>query len=151
MKKFLSIFLSILVIALIGFVYWRFYFVFAEGTKAGQLNTFQKKGSSLRPMKARLFRAVLKPVWRAIILNSVCPKNQWRKYCFTTQAKKWNCIIKDISEAFPGAARRAISWTLFMRFKVCLLLLRRSMQNNLDCYPACIKKMPSRLWISGVC
>ena len=44
MKKTLrTIFIS-LFIGLIIFCYFRYYFVFATGTKAGEINTFQKKG-----------------------------------------------------------------------------------------------------------
>ena len=44
MKKILWIFTAIVLVAFVVFFYWRFYFVLAEGTKAGQLNTFQRKG-----------------------------------------------------------------------------------------------------------
>jgi len=44
MKKFLRITGLILVIVLVFFVYWRFFWVFGEGVKAGQLNYVVKKG-----------------------------------------------------------------------------------------------------------
>ncbi len=44
MKKFIWSFTIVVLLALAGFIYWRFYFVYSEGTKAGQLNTFQQKG-----------------------------------------------------------------------------------------------------------
>ena len=44
MKKFIWSFVTVIVVLLIGFIYWRFYFVYSAGTKAGQLNTFQQKG-----------------------------------------------------------------------------------------------------------
>ncbi len=44
MKKFIWSFTTVVLLALAGFIYWRFYFVYSEGTKAGQLNTFQQKG-----------------------------------------------------------------------------------------------------------
>ena len=43
-KKILWTVVTIILVSLAVFIYWRFYFVFAEGTKAGQLNTFQRKG-----------------------------------------------------------------------------------------------------------
>ena len=44
MKKFIWSFTVVVLLALAGFIYWKFYFVYSEGTKAGQLNTFQEKG-----------------------------------------------------------------------------------------------------------
>lgn len=44
MKKFIWSFAIVVLLALAGFIYWRFYFVYSEGSKAGQLNTFQQKG-----------------------------------------------------------------------------------------------------------
>lgn len=43
-KKIIWSFVTVLVVVLASFIYWRFYFVYSEGTKAGQLNTFQQKG-----------------------------------------------------------------------------------------------------------
>ena len=42
--KFIWSFAIVVFLALAGFIYWKFYFVYSEGTKAGQLNTFQEKG-----------------------------------------------------------------------------------------------------------
>jgi hypothetical protein len=44
MKKFLRIFLIIIIAGLIFFLYYRYFWVFGEGVKAGQLNQVVKKG-----------------------------------------------------------------------------------------------------------
>ncbi|MCZ2224002.1 MAG: hypothetical protein LC122_10260 [Chitinophagales bacterium] len=44
MKKIFSVVGVMLVVAFFIFIYLRYFTVFAEGTKAGVLNTFQKKG-----------------------------------------------------------------------------------------------------------
>lgn len=44
MKKFLRIFLIIIIAGLIIFLYYRYFWVFGEGVKAGQLNQVVKKG-----------------------------------------------------------------------------------------------------------
>lgn len=44
MKKKLGIFLFIFIVIVAAFFYIRYYYVFATGTKAGILNTIQKKG-----------------------------------------------------------------------------------------------------------
>ncbi|MEN9685176.1 MAG: hypothetical protein RLZZ28_962 [Bacteroidota bacterium] len=57
MKKILWTFAAILTVALIVFIYWRFYFVFAEGTKAGALNTFQQKGMIFKTFEGKLIQS----------------------------------------------------------------------------------------------
>ncbi|WP_114749694.1 hypothetical protein [Pleomorphovibrio marinus] len=54
MKKYLGIGSIILVIALSIFFWWRYYFVFAEGVKAGNLNYFEKKGFMFKTWEGRL-------------------------------------------------------------------------------------------------
>src|SRR5215210_492336 len=57
MRKLTAIIVTIMVIALIGFIYWRYYFVFAEGTRAGVLNTFQKKGYLFKTYEGQLIQS----------------------------------------------------------------------------------------------
>jgi hypothetical protein len=54
MNKILKIgvFLIILVLAAVG--YWRYYFVFSEGVKAGTLNYFEKKGYVFKTWEGRI-------------------------------------------------------------------------------------------------
>jgi hypothetical protein len=44
MKKFLRIFVAVVVVAMVGFVAVRYFFVFGEGVKVGTLNYVVKKG-----------------------------------------------------------------------------------------------------------
>jgi len=56
MKKFLRIGLVIFILILaIGF-WWRYYFVFGEGVKAGNLNFFVKKGFVFKTYEGRLIQ-----------------------------------------------------------------------------------------------
>ena len=57
MKKILWSFLIILLVSLSLFVYWRFYFFFAEGTKAGSLNTFQLKGMLFKTYEGKIIQS----------------------------------------------------------------------------------------------
>lgn len=59
MKAKHYIILSLLII-LVGFVYFRFYWVFAEGTKAGILNTFQKKGYIFKTYEGKIIQSGFK-------------------------------------------------------------------------------------------
>jgi hypothetical protein len=60
LKKILWGFVTILAVALIVFFYWRFYFVYAEGTKAGQLNTFQQKGMLFKTYEGKIIQSGFK-------------------------------------------------------------------------------------------
>jgi hypothetical protein len=57
MKKFLTIF--ILVIVVVGALWfaYHFYWVFGEGVKAGQLNNFTKKGYVFKTYEGKLIQA----------------------------------------------------------------------------------------------
>ena len=52
--------LAIVVVLISVFVYVRYYFVFAEGTKAGQLNTFQHKGYVFKTWEGILIQSGFK-------------------------------------------------------------------------------------------
>ena len=57
MKKFLSITAVILAIALILFIYFRYFWVFGEGVKAGQLNYVMKKGFLFKTYEGKLIQS----------------------------------------------------------------------------------------------
>lgn len=57
MRKATTIIISVIILALFGFIYWRYFFVFAEGTKAGVLNTFQKKGYIFKTYEGQLIQS----------------------------------------------------------------------------------------------
>ena len=59
-KKILWTIVTIIGLGLIIFIYVRFYFVFAEGTKAGQLNTFQRKGYLFKTYEGILIQSGFK-------------------------------------------------------------------------------------------
>jgi len=59
-KKIVWSIVSVIILALAIFIYYRFYFVFAEGTKAGQLNTFQKKGYFFKTYEGILIQSGFK-------------------------------------------------------------------------------------------
>lgn len=57
MRKTGTIIVTIIVVALVAFLYWHYFFVFAEGTKAGVLNTFQKKGYIFKTYEGQLIQS----------------------------------------------------------------------------------------------
>src|SRR4030066_627204 len=56
MKKFLKIGIPILVVIVILIFWWRYYFVFGEGVKAGNLNFLVKKGYIFKTWEGRLIQ-----------------------------------------------------------------------------------------------
>jgi len=54
MKKILWTVGTITLAVLIVFCYWRFYFVLADGTQAGTLNIFQKKGIIFKTYEGKI-------------------------------------------------------------------------------------------------
>ncbi|TAF54862.1 MAG: hypothetical protein EAZ62_03170 [Sphingobacteriia bacterium] len=60
MRKFIWSFTTIVVLVVAALVYWKFYFVFADGTKAGQLNTFQKKGVIFKTWEGNIIQSGFK-------------------------------------------------------------------------------------------
>ncbi len=57
MKKFLTIFLLIVIVLGGGWFVFHFYWVFGEGVKAGQLNNFTKKGYLFKTYEGKLIQA----------------------------------------------------------------------------------------------
>ncbi len=60
MKKILQIGLLVVVFVLVLTIWWRYYFVFGEGVKAGSLNFFVKKGYVFKTYEGRLIQDGLK-------------------------------------------------------------------------------------------
>lgn len=57
MKKFWMVLLSVAVVALALFVYFRFYFVFGEGVKSGELNYVVYKGVLFKTYEGKLIQS----------------------------------------------------------------------------------------------
>ncbi|GGH02701.1 hypothetical protein [Mucilaginibacter phyllosphaerae] len=55
--RVLTIVFLVLAVAIIGIVYYRYYFVFGEGTKAGTMNYFVKKGYMFKTYEGRLIQS----------------------------------------------------------------------------------------------
>lgn len=56
MKKFLKIGIPVLIIIVCVIFWWRYYFVFGEGVKAGNLNFLVKKGYVFKTWEGRLIQ-----------------------------------------------------------------------------------------------
>ena len=59
MKKFLRIFVAVIVVGLLLFFYLHYYYVFGEGVKAGTLNYVVKKGYIFKTYEGELIQTGL--------------------------------------------------------------------------------------------
>ena len=55
-KRFFRIFITVLIVIGAGYFFWKYYFVFGEGTKAGQLNFIVKKGYLFKTYEGRIIQ-----------------------------------------------------------------------------------------------
>lgn len=60
MGKFLTWVILIFLIVLGAFIYWKYYFVFGEGAKAGELNFLVKKGYVFKTWEGKLVQSGLR-------------------------------------------------------------------------------------------
>lgn len=60
MAKFVWTIILVLLIAGGGFFYWKYYFVFGEGAKSGELNFLVKKGYIFKTYEGKLIQAGLR-------------------------------------------------------------------------------------------
>lgn len=60
MKRFLKIGIPIVLIVLAVLMWWRFYFVFGEGVRAGNLNFVVKKGYMFKTWEGRIIQVGFK-------------------------------------------------------------------------------------------
>ncbi len=84
-QKIIWSFTLIVLLLLSAFIYWRFYFVYSEGTKAGQLNTFQQKGFVFK-------------TYEGVIIQSGFKANvQSNEFIFSVEDKKVADILSQNS------------------------------------------------------
>ncbi len=60
MRKFLGIFSLVIIVVLAVFIGWRYYYVFGEGVKAGELNYMVKKGYVFKTYEGKLIQSGLR-------------------------------------------------------------------------------------------
>jgi hypothetical protein len=60
MGKFITGLFLIILLVLAGFIYWKYYFVFGEGAKAGELNFLVKKGYVFKTWEGKLVQSGLR-------------------------------------------------------------------------------------------
>jgi len=59
-KRIITIIVAVIALILIGVTYYRYYFVFGDGTKAGTMNYFVHKGYVFKTYEGRLIQSGLR-------------------------------------------------------------------------------------------
>ncbi len=54
MKKFLGITITLIVLLLAGYIYWKYYFTYSEGNRTGLLQKFSRKGNIFKTYEGEL-------------------------------------------------------------------------------------------------
>jgi len=90
-RKFLWISGLIVLIVLFAFMWWRYYFVFGEGVKAGTLNFVVKKGYVFRKV---LIRPTPEPC-KAMNLSSVLPTTALQLFWSEVVVNLWSSDIRS--------------------------------------------------------
>jgi hypothetical protein len=107
--RVLTIIFLVLAVVIIGVVYYRYYFVFGEGTKAGTMNYFVKKGYvCLKPNEGRLIQSGIRSQTQGNISSnefmfSVTDPKVADKLNHSAGALCLSCIIKNTSTRCHGA------------------------------------------------
>lgn len=70
MKKSIGLISLLVIISLSAFIWWRYFFVFGEGVKAGNLNYFVKKGYICKTYEGRLIQSGIKTKTPGAIQNN---------------------------------------------------------------------------------
>ncbi len=60
MRKFMGIIVFIIVLVLGIFIFWRYFYVFGEGVKSGELNYLVKKGYIFKTYEGKLIQSGLR-------------------------------------------------------------------------------------------
>ena len=56
-KKFMKIVAVIAIVVISGIIWWKYYFVFGEGVKSGELNYLVKKGNIFKTYEGKLIQS----------------------------------------------------------------------------------------------
>ncbi|HTS43390.1 MAG TPA: hypothetical protein VMH01_03265 [Puia sp.] len=120
MKKFFRITLIVIIVALAIYIYYHFFWVFAEGVKAGQMNYFEKKGFMFKTYEGKLIQAGYKGTAGTIQSNefrfSVVEESVAQKLS-TNSGKQFELHYKQYLGALPwrGASEYVVDSVISMQ------------------------------------
>lgn len=97
------VFIGLLVLA--GFIYWRFYFVFGEGAKSGDLNFLVKKGYVFKTWEGKLIQSGLRSkspnTVQSYDFDFSVTSDEIAQKMLSNQGKTFNLHYKEYMGALP--------------------------------------------------
>ena len=126
MKKFFRIFLLLVVIALVVFIYVRYYFVLGEGVKSGELNYCVKKGYVFKTYEGKLIQSGI----RSLSPNTI------QSYDFefsVTNEKVAKALMANsgmVFDLYYKEYKGAIPWRGFSRYVVDSIVAMKDPRNG---------------------
>jgi hypothetical protein len=126
MKKILKIFLLIVIVALIGFGYFKYFFVLGEGVKSGELNYCVRKGYLFKTYEGKLIQSGIRSLAPSTIQSydfefSVTNENVARKL-MENSGKVFELYYKEYNGALP--------WRGFSRYIVDSIVAMKDASNG---------------------
>jgi len=126
MKKFLRIFLVVIIAFLIGFIYFRYYFVLGEGVKSGELNYCVKKGYIFKTYEGKLIQSGI----RSLSPNTIqsydfefsVSNEQVAKTLMANSGKMFDLYYKEYNGALP--------WRGFKKYVVDSIIAMKDPTNG---------------------
>ena len=129
---------TILILALAAFIYVRFFYVFGDGVKAGELNQFALKGYVFKTYEGRLIMAGFKGTNIGAIQYSDDAKSSYGSYIFdfsVTDPKVADQLMRCSGKQVELHYKQylgALPWRGMDKHIVDRVISVREVQNNLD-------------------
>lgn len=101
MRKIIFTIVTVLLVALSLFIYWRFYFVLAEGTQAGTLNIFQKKGIMFKTYEGKIILSGFKANVQSNEFSFSVTKNKVAEELLKISGREVNVHYKQYFGSLP--------------------------------------------------
>lgn len=124
MKKFLSIVILIVLIVASGIIYWKYFNVYGEGVKSGQLNYLVKKGDIFKTYEGKLIQTGIRSRTPGSIQSYEFEFSVQRKdladKLMTNSGKEFDLHYREY--------RGAIPWRGFTNFVVDSIYAMRDMR-----------------------
>lgn len=128
MKKFISFLLGILIVVVVFSVLYKYYYVFGEGVKSGELNYVVKKGNIFKTYEGKLIQSGFRPGTSGSI--------QSYEFEFSVEDKKVAETLMDNSGKFFDLHYKeyhgAIPWRGFSMYIVDSIYAMRANPDGAD-------------------
>ena len=100
-RKIIWFIVTVLLVVVSVFIYWRFYFVLAEGTQAGTLNIFQKKGIMFKTYEGKIILSGFKANIQSNEFSFSVTKEEVAQQLLKVSGRELNVHYKQYFASLP--------------------------------------------------